>query len=701
MLGNLSEGHFFYFRGNKYRVDSVDLDSGIITATEATTLQQYEFSTAELFGEDETFYAAPTLAELDRQVKLWQPLVEAVDALQLPESFLEKAATVVDTVENVDEALERAEANAIKAGHKFKQTETLKTILRQLAQPVSMSTYYEYRKLYTHYSGNHAAIAASFRRSTFNQLRITKTQLHFIDTLISRHYAGPNRLRKRQLYRLAQSVLEHTKGVWPNPSKFVGAVPDNLIESLFDDRIPIEAVQENPEFRNKLEAVVCPSERWCYGYLKYYESLPDHGKNVIVARYGQEEWEARYMVFETFVQNASRILQYVFADHWLTDVFVVDDNDQPVRLWLTLLIDVYSRSVLGFTVSRKGPSIESIQDALFHAIWPKTSHIDLGLDEPWPVHGIPQQLSLDNAWAHHSHSLEDLTKSISNRGQYPSISLDFRPPYKGRYGAIVERLFGNFSDQMKQLLPGAIQSSKYKDVANAKKRAVLVNSDLNLFLHQLILRYQHTSHTGLGGMTPHEKWMEGLKMGVPIVPNLTLGTKRLFWRMLPNTRKITSKGISAFGMSYWSSGLDGAQRVTTTGRKVEYSIRYRAEDIGTLAVFRDGHYITDVKAKELRLPSGEYLKLSLVERYIALQLAKENNQSARDWLQFTNQWEQIGAKRSREYKRRQNRQKRAEQRLSGNAANNDPKTRSHTIRPDSEIGDYYDDLFANDDSRDD
>jgi hypothetical protein len=85
----------------------------------------------------------------------------------------------------------------------------------------------------------------------------------------------------------------------------------------------------------------------------------------------------------------------------------------------------------------EAPCIESIQGALRHAIWPKISHRDLGIPGEWVCYGIPQQLSLDNAYAHHSGSLENLARACGQGGRYASIDLVFRPPYKGRYGALI------------------------------------------------------------------------------------------------------------------------------------------------------------------------------------------------------------------------------------------------------------------------
>ena len=91
-----------------------------------------------------------------------------------------------------------------------------------------------------------------------------------------------------------------------------------------------------------------PSLAWFYAYAKYVEVQPDQGKAMITERLGTGIWEQFHLVFDTFASRAQFPLQYVFADHWLLDAWIVDEEtrQKPSRLWLTLLIDAYSRSIL-------------------------------------------------------------------------------------------------------------------------------------------------------------------------------------------------------------------------------------------------------------------------------------------------------------------------------------------------------------------
>src|SRR5258708_24345221 len=127
---------------------------------------------------------------------------------------------------------------------------------------------------------------------------------------------------------------------------------------------------------------------------------------------------------------------------------------------------------------------------------------------------------------------------------------------KGRYGAVIERLFQNFSGQVKELAAGAIQSSDPKDVRAAAESACLLYPDMNRFLHQLILRYHHTPHRELQNRTPHEVWRQGIQSsGLPLVPPFTPPIDRLFCRMYPQTINVRSIAIPALRLHYCSSQL--------------------------------------------------------------------------------------------------------------------------------------------------
>ncbi len=637
-------GHYLFWQQRTYQVIAHDPDNALLLHVQPEASgPETTLSLLDLFAIPRTSpfapLFAPTQEALHQQIEERYGLVLGTTTHDLPDSYVIKAHIVTSVVETVRKLVSEDERRAKVRGETISHYQAIcralltvnKTIIRMELRGTSQdiklhagpTSYYKYERLYETYHGDEAQIAASFRRSTFRLPHMSPAQFHFVDTCLLLYY-GNTRSTKTRVYQLAEEILEkRTKGYWVNPERCGATIPENLVTELLDLKIPMQAILDNPEKKPLLTQIEMPSTGWFSGYTRYIEAQPDQGESLITARLGKGMWEQFHLVFDTFVHRAQFPLQYVFADHWLLDAWVVDEEtrQQPSRLWLTLLIDAYSRSILGMALLYEDPCIESIQQALKHTIWEKTSHLDFGIEQEWACYGIPLQLFLDNAWAHHSHSLENLARVLSRNGTYNSIDLVFRPPYRGRYGAIIERLFKNFSGQIKELVTGAITSNEPKAIRTAANNACLLYPDMNRLLHQLILKYQHTEHRELHGMTPHQKWCEGIQSsGFPLPPPFTPAMDRLFMRMYPQTRQVRSRGIPAFGLNYWSTELGGIERVDREGKAVPYNFRYDPTDISRISLFRNGEWVGDGKARELQQADGTYRRISLVEWKMAKRL---------------------------------------------------------------------------------
>ncbi len=645
----IQPGHYIFWQQRTYQVITPDPDNALLLHAQSledapgTTLSLLDLLATPRTSPSAPLFA-PTLEALHQQIEEQYGYAPGTTTHDLPDSYVIKAHIITSVVETVRSLVSGDERRAKARGEPLSHEQAIrralltinKTTIRMEVRGTSqeiklhagLTSYYKYERLYETYQGDEAQIAASFRRSTFRLPHMKPAQFHFIDTCLLLYY-GHTRVTKERVYKLAEDILKRTKGYWIDPDRCGASIPENLVTELLDLKIPMQAVLDNPEKKPLLTQIEMPSTGWFSGYTRYIEAQPDQGEQIMTERLGKGMWEQFHLVFDTFVHRAQFPLQYVFADHWLLDAWIVDEETRtkPSRLWLTLLIDAYSRSILGMALLYEAPCIESIQQALKHAIWKKTSHVKLGIEQEWACFGIPLQLFLDNAWAHHSHSLENLARVISRNGVYNSIDLVFRPPYRGRYGAIIERLFKNFSGQVKELAAGAIASPDPKDLRAAARNACLLYPDMNRLLHQLILRYQHTPHRELQGMTPHEKWNEGIQSsGLPLVPAPTPAMDRLFLRMYPQTRHVRSQGIPAFGLHYWSAQLGGIERIDREGKAVQYNFRYDPTDIGRISLFRNGEWVGDGFARELQQADGTYRQVSLAEWKMAKRLASSQEQ---------------------------------------------------------------------------
>ncbi|HEX8598654.1 MAG TPA: transposase [Chloroflexia bacterium] len=663
---------------------------------------------------------APTYQELLVQLEALHPGPAPSAEADISPPLLSKARYMLEVVNKVRRLMQVAEDRATKAGEKFNYTLSLKGIIAELqgqGDRISIATFYRYLDKQLRSGGSESRLAASLHRSTYKHHRLADAQLHMVDTAILRL----GRLRKKEVYDSLRALHKRTGRRWIDLRKCGGAAREDLVEELCDTDVDMSDVLANPEKALLLIHVKLPSRAWFYAHFDWFTHQPDLGEEVITARYGHEAWEHNFLVFDSFVRLATLPLQYVFSDHTPIDVFTVDakGSRKVTRLWLTVFLDAWSRSVLGFTLLAEHPCIESIQLALKHAIWPKDPrrellHLyakgvgigeadDLGdlahlrdlstvqtsnshgrrssvaghagvssafdltslSDALWESHangkhqsdggtlgqsrtdvsgekgrggkgkgskealaklisfggseglaglplsgyGIPSQLFLDNAWAHHSHSLKQLAVDISDKGNYNNIELRWRPPYRARYGALIERFFGNLSGQIKTFLShaGAIQSSHPRDVREAAEATCLLYEDIYIIIYLLILSYQHTPHVELNGMTPHEKWANGMLTTHPHVPPLTAETERLFWRLWPETRTVSREGVSLFNLHYGARPGDSNSmrllRRDIGGKPVRYSIRYQPQDISQIALFKDGRWVGDLWAKRLVDPA--------------------------------------------------------------------------------------------------
>lgn len=609
-----------------------------------------------LFG-DLPVQFAPTRAELIEQIA--PPPPELFNTEKVSKKTSEKADTIIKVVETAVRLIDEQVRIALEFGGKLKKGKIVETVCELF--DINFRTYYKYCKIYRKYRGDKGLIILHLCRSNVGKVRLPKVVLHLIDTVILRYYgAKRSRLGPQEILNVAKSVLQRTGGLWIDPKKCPSGIPENVVSELLNDQLSVNIILENPEKAELLEKAKLPSKSWFYKYLKWFVSLPDQGKSIVDDRYGKGTWNNQLAVFDTFVAKAKKPLEYVFGDHWLVPLFIVDKETRKevTRLWLTVLIDAFTRCPIGIALLYEDPCIESIQSALKHGIFHPVSLKEFGIKElEWDCRGIPVQLFLDNCWAHLSHSLENLARAIGQGGQFTTIDLVFRPPYRGRYGALIERLFGNLAAKLRRRgYPGVILAKTRDDTRNAAREACLLYEDLERIIHELIAEYLHTPHSELGGMTPHAKWMESVKQsGIPKVPQWSVGIERLFLRMDPKGKQINQKGISAFGMHYWSSKLSSLPRIGLDGQPIEYNVRYDPKYISEIALFYPSHieggkFIGDLYARELRRHDGKLKPLSVCQRRLAQNIAKSEGKLAKDWLAYLREIGEQRKKRTKEKK---------------------------------------------------
>lgn len=284
-------------------------------------------------------------------------------------------------------------------------------------------------------------------------------------------------------------------------------------------------------------------------------------------------------------KKVTRPLAFTQMDHTLVDVILVDDNERrPLgRPWLTVIIDLYSRVILGYYLSLHAPSTVSVSCAITHAALPKhtfMSRLGIGVDA-YPFYGVPSEIGMDNAKEFKSKKFQ---KACSLNGIKPS----WRPPEKKHYGGHVERLFGTLMIGNVHLLPGTTYSSvkSRKDYDSDKQSSLTFKEFCAWFARQVAL-YHARTHSALK-MSPAAKWKEYYcpDRGGSAHPAIISDPFKFKLDFMPEEyRPIKTGGIDLNGYKYWSSSI------SHNVGKEKYKVKYDPFSLKTIWVYIDGDYV--------------------------------------------------------------------------------------------------------------
>ena len=277
-------------------------------------------------------------------------------------------------------------------------------------------------------------------------------------------------------------------------------------------------------------------------------------------------------------------LAIVQIDHTKVDIQLVDDLARAVvgRPWLTVVLDVFSRSVLGFYLSFDAPSAAGVALAVGQAVLPKQEWLtERGLDLAWPMHGVPRILHLDNGAEFHSRAL--------GRGcQQHGMRIDYRPPATPRFGGHIERLMGTLMTRV-HALPGTTSSNVVaRGDYPAEQKAILTLREFERILALEILGpYHNEVHSALD-TTPAAAWARSVTAHEVKLPTYPAAFVLDF---LPfEERVIRRDGVRLFNVTYFDGTL--APLLDSNARKCR--IKYHPRNMN--AVF-------------VELPTGGHLRL--------------------------------------------------------------------------------------------
>lgn len=289
--------------------------------------------------------------------------------------------------------------------------------------------------------------------------------------------------------------------------------------------------------------------------------------------------------------GANAPLSLVQIDHTQLDIFMVDEVERKAfkRPWITILIDVFSRVILGFYISFDPPGAFAVGRAIARAILLKDNYLNsIGLENvEWPCYGKMVRIHCDNAKEFRGAMMKE------NCANY-KITLKYRPPIRPEYGGHIERLMGTISGQLKDLTGTTKVSPEMRKNFKPEKTASFTISEFEQWFALWVTKvYHQKGHEGLQGISPLSMWEAGLKggKGYPGIgrPQIYTDEKKLMLDFLPRfERTIQRTGVHYLKLRYYSDALKrwiGAKDETIAGKskpKRKFTFRYDPRNISSI-----------------------------------------------------------------------------------------------------------------------
>lgn len=262
----------------------------------------------------------------------------------------------------------------------------------------------------------------------------------------------------------------------------------------------------------------------------------------------------------------SRILERVEVDHTPLDINVLHDETGTLlgRPNLSILIDHYSRMIMGFQISFEEPSYASVAMAVGNAILPKADFLQShGIKGNWPAHGIMELMVADNGAEFWGHNLDMAMSDIGSVLQYAPVR---SPNYKGA----AERFFLTLKTMLIDALPGKTNGvGEGSDEYVAEKEAKLTLTEFKKkFLNWLVNIY-HLEPRGKAEQSPLDLWNESARE-FPVVEEEVKSIETAL--MCSETRTLQRSGIQFENLEYNSELLrDIYRREGVTELRIKYS----------------------------------------------------------------------------------------------------------------------------------
>jgi putative transposase len=288
---------------------------------------------------------------------------------------------------------------------------------------------------------------------------------------------------------------------------------------------------------------------------------------VLLAQEGRQAYQHTYDL--VYRREASRPNEIWQADHALLDIWLLNEQAQAVRPWLTAIEDDYSRGIAGYFLSFQHPTALNTALALRQAIWRKA-------DPRWRICGIPAIFYTDHGSDFTSKHMEQVCADLKSQLIFSTVGM---PRGRGR----IERFFRTIDQLLLHRLPGFALEGK-----PVTPPALTLAAFEAHFLAFLLDEYHVRSQRELP-VAPQARWE-----AAGFLPRLPESLEQLDLLLLTvaKARRVRRDGIHFQGLRYLDPLL-----AAYVGEDVV--IRYDPRDMAEIRVYHQDQFLCRAVCQEL------------------------------------------------------------------------------------------------------
>ena len=338
-------------------------------------------------------------------------------------------------------------------------------------------------------------------------------------------------------------------------------------------------------------SMVIPANR--HAVNRVVAAIPD--AQLTYARRGKRAWEAAYM------QKTKRVKPEMtnevwFGDHHKLDLFVLDENGNLVRPWMTAWMDACSRKFVGWELTLE-PNSDTVADSFCRA-----AVYTAGSD----VYGLPCAIYIDNGKDYRSQRFEGdrfveddlglLNAEFSEKDgllRAMGVAVHHALPYRG-WSKDVERAFGTLEDFVREFPGWCGDSPEERPEDNGrilrrmKERGELMTFETfaKCFAEKLLPKYDN--HVGEDGLSPAQRYAqaERARSDVPDWATMSVFKSQCVKRV------VSTQGVRLNNQLFWHPDMADVIREQVT---VYFNRGYNA----SVTVFSGGHFLCEAEPVEL------------------------------------------------------------------------------------------------------